>query len=64
MLARRHDTNERDLDWLSYPSLDVTEVRGAVDILINRAELRHWGRRRPGRSVIANDVFDTNDALA
>ena len=52
------------VDWLSYPSLNVTEVRGAVDILINARRCRQRGRRRPGRSVIANDVFDTTDALA
>jgi len=34
------------VDWLSYPSLNVTEVRGAVDILINRAELPPAGAEK------------------
>ena len=50
-------------DWLTYPILDITEARGAVDIvLINRPELPSAGAGessiRPVAEALPNAVFD------
>ena len=51
------------VDWTSYPILDITEAREAVDIvLLNRPELPPAGADessiRPVAAALANAVFD------